>query len=153
MNIYDIAEKANVSPATVSRVINGNKSVREETRRKVQKIIEETNYVPNSLARNLSVGETRNIAFLAPDIENPFFSKILHGLSDTANHYGYNVFMYGTNDNLEIEHRILNDVQKERIKGLVIIPVSDKDKITAEKLESLDRSRYYTCRVRWSIFR
>ena len=43
MNIYDIAEKANVSPATVSRVINGNKSVREETRRKVQKIIEETN--------------------------------------------------------------------------------------------------------------
>ena len=141
MNIYDIAEKANVSPATVSRVINGNKSVREETRRKVQKIIEETNYVPNSLARNLSVGETRNIAFLAPDIENPFFSKILHGLSDTANHYGYNVFMYGTNDNLEIEHRILNDVQKERIKGFVIIPVSDKDKITAEKLESLEKNQ------------
>lgn len=141
MNIYDIAERANVSPATVSRVMNGNKSVKEETRKKIQKIIEETNYVPNSLARNLSVGETRNIAFLAPDIENPFFSKILHGLSDTANQYGYNVFMYGTNDDLEVEHRILNGVRKEMIKGLVMIPVSDKDKETSEKLESLEKNQ------------
>lgn len=98
MNIYDIAKKANVSPATVSRVLNGNQSVREKTRKKVQQIIDESNYVPNSLARSLSVGDIRNIAFLAPDIENSFFSKILHGLSDTASQYDYNVFMYGTND-------------------------------------------------------
>lgn len=78
MNIYDIAKKANVSPATVSRVLNGNQSVREKTRKKVQQIIDESNYVPNSLARSLSVGDIRNIAFLAPDIENSFFSKILH---------------------------------------------------------------------------
>ena len=100
MNIYDIAKKANVSPATVSRVLNGNQSVREKTRKKVQQIIDESNYVPNSLARSLSVGDIRNIAFLAPDIENSFFSKILHGLSDTASQYDYNVFMYGTNDDL-----------------------------------------------------
>ena len=54
MNIYDIAKKANVSPATVSRVLNGNQSVREKTRKKVQQIIDESNYVPNSLARSLS---------------------------------------------------------------------------------------------------
>ena len=72
MNIYDIAKKANVSPATVSRVLNGNQSVREKTRKKVQQIIDESNYVPNSLARSLSVGDIRNIAFLAPDIENSF---------------------------------------------------------------------------------
>lgn len=65
MNIYDIAKKANVSPATVSRVLNGNQSVREKTRKKVQQIIDESNYVPNSLARSLSVGDIRNIAFLA----------------------------------------------------------------------------------------
>ena len=47
MNIYDIAKKANVSPATVSRVLNGNQSVREKTRKKVQKIIDEINYLPN----------------------------------------------------------------------------------------------------------
>ena len=62
MNIYDIAKKANVSPATVSRVLNGNQSVREKTRKKVQQIIDESNYVPNSLARSLSVGDIRNIS-------------------------------------------------------------------------------------------
>lgn len=141
MNIYDIAMEAGVSPATVSRVVNGNKNVKDETRKKVLKIIEEKKYVPNSLARNLSVGDSQNIAFLAPDIENPFFSKIFHGLLDTANQYGYNVFMYGTNDDLLTEHRILDEIKKEMIKGIVIIPISDKDKGTAERLEKIQKNQ------------
>ncbi len=153
MNIYDIAEKANVSPATVSRVVNGNKSVKEETRKRIQKIIEETNYVPNSLARNLSVGETQNIAFLVPDIENPFFSKILHGLSDTANQYGYNVFMYGTNDDLAVEHRILDGIRKENVKGMVIIPISDRDQGTIERLERISKNRIPIVLVDRDIYR
>lgn len=141
MNIYDIAKKADVSPATVSRVLNGNQRVREDTRKRVQKIIEESNYVPNSLARSLSVGDTRNIAFLAPDIENPFFCKILHGLSDTANQYGYNVFMYGTNDDSDVEHRILEGIRKEMVRGVVIIPVADDDKVTSNLLNNLENNQ------------
>lgn len=141
MNIYDIAIAAGVSPTTVSRVVNGNKNVKAETRKRVLKIIEEKNYVPNSLARNLSVGDSQNIAFLAPDIENPFFSKIFHGLLDTANQYEYNVFMYGTNDNLSVEHRILDGIRKETVKGIIIIPVSDKDKGTAERLEKIEKNQ------------
>ena len=141
MNIYDIAKKANVSPATVSRVLNGNQSVREKTRKKVQQIIDESNYVPNSLARSLSVGDIRNIAFLAPDIENSFFSKILHGLSDTASQYDYNVFMYGTNDDLEVEHRMLEGIRKEMVKGVVLIPVTDNDEKTIELLKELEKNQ------------
>ena len=141
MNIYDIAKKANVSPATVSRVLNGNQSVREKTRKKVQQIIDESNYVPNSLARSLSVGDIRNIAFLAPDIENSFFSKILHGLSDTASQYDYNVFMYGTNDDLEVEHRMLEGIRKEMVKGVVLIPVTDNDERTIELLKGLEKNQ------------
>lgn len=141
MNIYDIAKKANVSPATVSRVLNGNQSVREKTRKKVQQIIDESNYVPNSLARSLSVGDIRNIAFLAPDIENSFFSKILHGLSDTASQYDYNVFMYGTNDDLEVEHRMLEGIRKEMVKGVVLIPVTDNDEKTIELLKGLEKNQ------------
>ena len=81
MNIYDIAKEAGVSPATVSRVLNNHKNVKEETRNKILEVIKGKNYSPNMVARNLSVGISRNIAFMVPDIENPFFSKILHGLS------------------------------------------------------------------------
>lgn len=141
MNIYDIAVEAGVSPATVSRVINGNKNVKEGTRKKVLKIIEENNYVPSSSARSLRVGESMNIAFLVPDIENPFFGKLLHGLSDTANKYGYNVFMYGTNEDRDLEHRILDGIKKEMVKGLVIIPASDEDTYTAERLNRMEQNQ------------
>lgn len=75
MNIYDVAKEAGVSPSTVSRVLNNKSNVKSSTREKVMRVIEGTSYKPNALARELSVGKSRNIAFLVPDIENPFFSK------------------------------------------------------------------------------
>lgn len=134
MNIYDVAKESGVSPATVSRVLNGNKNVKESTREKVLKVIEGANYVPNALARNLSVGESQNIAFLVPDIENPFFSKILHGITDKALDYDYNVFMFGTDESSKREHKILDSIKTEMIKGLIIIPVSEHDEETKERL-------------------
>lgn len=139
MNIYDIAKEAGVSPTTVSRVINGNKNVKEETRKKVLEIIKDKNYAPSSVARNLSIGETQNIAFIVPDIENPFFSKILHGITDKASEYNYNVFMFGTNEDSEREHHILESLKGELIKGLIIIPVSETDKETASRLDNFEK--------------
>lgn len=139
MNIYDIAKEAGVSPTTVSRVINGNKNVKEETRKKVLEVIKGNNYAPSSVARNLSIGESQNIAFIVPDIENPFFSKILHGITDRATEYNYNVFMFGTNEDSEREHRILESLKGELIKGIIIIPVSEIDKETAFRLNNFER--------------
>lgn len=138
MNIYDIAREAGVSPATVSRVLNNHKYVKEETRSKVQKVIEGKKYSPNTVARNLSVGTSKNIAFVAPDIENPFFGKILHGISDQAMVSGYNVFMSGTAENIKLEHRILDSLKLEMMKGLIVIPVSETDKETAGKLKRFE---------------
>lgn len=138
MNIYDIAKEAGVSPATVSRVLNQHKNVKEETRNRVQEVISGKQYSPNTIARNLSVGTSRNIAFMAPDIENPFFSKILHGISDRAMDNDYNVFMSGTAENTDREHRILDSLKLEMMKGLIIIPVSETDRETAEKLKKLE---------------
>ena len=83
MNIYDIAKSKCFTGDRIA-CAEWEPERERKTRKKVQQIIDESNYVPNSLARSLSVGDIRNIAFLAPDIENSFFSKILHGLSDTA---------------------------------------------------------------------
>lgn len=138
MNIYDIAKEAGVSPATVSRVLNNHRNVKEETRNKVQEVIRGKKYSPNTVARNLSVGTSRNIAFMAPDIENPFFSQILHGISDRAMDNGYNVFMSGTAENTEREHRILDSLKIEMMKGLIIIPVSETDRETAAKLRKFE---------------
>lgn len=139
LNIYDIAKQAGVSPTTVSRVINGNKNVKDETRKKVLEIIKDNNYAPSSVARNLSIGESQNIAFIVPDVENPFFSRILHGITDRASEYNYNVFMFGTNEDSDREHRILESLKGEFIRGIIIIPVSEIDKETAFRLDNFEK--------------
>lgn len=139
MNIYDIAKEAGVSPSTVSRVLNNRDNVKKGTREKVLQVIEGKAYKPNLLARSLSVGVSRNIAFLAPDIENPFFSKILHGISDCAIEKDYNVFMFGTDENTEREHKILENLKPEMMMGLIITPVSERDENTVEWLKRFEQ--------------
>ena len=94
--------------------------------------------MPSTTARNLSKGSSMNIGFIVPDIDNPFFSKILHGISDRAAFYGYNVFMFGSDENIEREHSILKSLSYDMLKGLLIIPVSNEDKNTASYLRTFE---------------
>lgn len=136
INIYDVAQDAKVSSTTVSRVINGSPHVKEETKAKVMKSIEELGYTPSALARNLSTGDTHNIGFLVPDIENPFFSMILSGVSKAADEYGYNIFIFNTADDTGKEHRFLEAARAERLRGLLVIPVDSDDEKTYDQLRS-----------------
>ena len=74
MKISDIAKLSGVSKATVSRVLNNNPNVKNETRERIIKVIEKNNYYPNAIARNLSKQENNSIGVIIPDISNPFFS-------------------------------------------------------------------------------
>ena len=139
MNIYDIAKEAGVSIATVSRVINGG-PVKKETKKLVEAIIAENNYVPSAVARNLSGSDNCNIGVLIPDIANPFFATVLSGISYTAEQCGYNVFLFGTNENTETEHRVLRSVKEQRLKGLIVIAVSSDDEETRQRLNELEAS-------------
>ena len=122
----------------MSRVINNSSIVKPKTAQKVLEIIEKYGYVPSTTARNLSKGSSMNIGFIVPDIDNPFFSKILHGISDRAAFYGYNVFMFGSDENIEREHSILKSLSYDMLKGLLIIPVSNEDKNTASYLRTFE---------------
>lgn len=73
--ISDVAKLANVSKATVSRVLNNSKPVSDEVKKRVLKVIEETNFQPSALARSLSNRQTKLIGVLLPDIANPVFFK------------------------------------------------------------------------------
>ncbi|MDD7267136.1 MAG: LacI family DNA-binding transcriptional regulator [Lachnospiraceae bacterium] len=138
MNIYDIAKKAAVSPTTVSRVLNGNKAVRRETKERVLKVIDDMNYVPSSVARSLSVKGTSNIAVIVPDITNPFFSSILSGITQTADEYEYNTFLFGTGEDPKKQYRVLQTVKAENLKGIIIVPVFENDEETVKMLKELE---------------
>ena len=74
MNIKEIARRAGVSSATISRVLNNSGYVKEETRQKVLKAVDEYNYVPSAIARSLSIQDSLSVGTIIPDIENEFFS-------------------------------------------------------------------------------
>lgn len=117
--IQDVAKAANVSVATVSRVINNSSSVAQSTRDVVLKAIKQLAYRPNLLGRNLRRTETRLVLALLPTIANPFYSHIVKGMEDIAHKNGYNVMLCNTDSNVDRE-RIYLELLKNRLADGVI---------------------------------
>ena len=140
-NIYAIAKEAGVSIATVSRVINKSASVSEKSRNRVLEAVRKLNYVPNSAARSLSTSTSSFVGVVIPDINNPFFSMVLQGLTRAADERGLNIFLFNTDENSTREHQVLQSLREHRVCGIIITPVSSTDEETKRRLlefESLD---------------
>jgi LacI family transcriptional regulator len=93
--IYTVAEKAGVSIATVSRVLNGTARVSEKTRAKVRRAMDELGYQPNAAARGLAANITGTIALVFPKLSGPFFSELIRGAEIEASDSGYHLLIYG----------------------------------------------------------
>ncbi len=119
ITIYDIAEKAGVSIATVSRVINNSPGVKEETRERVMAVIKQANYSPNAMAAALTSKKTYTVGLLIPDIANPFFAELARGIEDRANFYGYNVIICNTDNKPHKEKAYLRLLMQKRTDGIV----------------------------------
>lgn len=104
----DVAKKARVSTATVSRVINNYQHVAPETRKKVKKAMEELNYQPDLVARGLKMNKTYTIAFLISDITNDFFTEIYKGIHDIAVKKGYLTSLYEISNRQETLKILIN---------------------------------------------
>ncbi|MDP1677049.1 MAG: LacI family DNA-binding transcriptional regulator, partial [Bacteroidota bacterium] len=103
-NIIDVAKKAGVSIATVSRVINGSDKVKAETRKIVMAVVEKLQYVPNPAARGLIMKRTEAIGLLLPDLHGEFFSEIIRGADSAVQSQGYHLIVSSShNDPKEIE--------------------------------------------------
>lgn len=122
--IYDIAEKAGVSIATVSRVLNNHPYVKESTRRRVEKYLAETGYVPNYNASSLVRKTTRTIAVILPDITNNFFATMFHGIEKKANEHGFVVIFGNTNEDRAQEEEYIRMFVERRVDGILLDPVS-----------------------------
>lgn len=119
--INDIARLANVSKATVSRVINNKpQGVSQEVREKVLKIIEEVGYQPSLLARGVATSHTCTIGVIVPDIINPFFQRLVVGIEHFADEKGYTVLLGSSNNETKKEKRYIDVFRSKGIDGLII---------------------------------
>ena len=120
VTIYDIAKEANVSAMTVSRVINNAENVSENTRRKVELVIEKLNYVPNSSARSLVSKKSKILSLLVTDIANPFFTSVARGAEDKAMQMGYQLMLCNSDENVDKESKYIHMLISTRIDGALI---------------------------------
>lgn len=134
--IIDVARRANVSVATVSRVINDYEHVNEETRKRVIKAMKEINYTPNIVARNLKKRTSKLIGFVMADIYNPFFASITKGIETVAYENGYNLILCNSRSDESLEKRQLQILRANQVAGIIISPISD---CSAELQELIER--------------
>src|SRR2546422_10602593 len=120
-NIYEVAKRAGVSTATVSRVLSQPDVVSPDTRRKVLRAVESLGYAPNSAAKNLRTLRTGKLLVTVPDISNPFFSLILQGIEDAAQHEGYAVLLGDTQHDEEREDRYALMLKRKEADGLIVL--------------------------------
>ncbi|SHS62448.1 LacI family transcriptional regulator [Mycobacteroides abscessus subsp. abscessus] len=132
VRIADVARMANVSTATVSRVISNAGTVKKETAEKVLEAIKKLNYQPNMLARQLRRSETKTILVVVPDITNTFFSAVLRGIESVAIESGYQVLLGDARNNVETETSYLTILGQKKADGLILLTARTDQKILEE---------------------
>jgi LacI family transcriptional regulator len=121
ITIYDVAREANVSMATVSRVVNGNPNVKPVTRKKVLEVIERLGYRPNAVARGLASKKTTTVGVVIPDISNIFFAELARGIEDIATMYKYNIILSNSDQNKDKELHLFNTMLGKQVDGIVFM--------------------------------
>lgn len=119
--IKDVARAAGVSIATVSRVLNNRDRVGEETRRRIFRVIGEMEYTPNSIAVSMVKKRSKIIAAIIPDLINPFYSMLIHGVEEEAKKSGYYTFIFSTGENAKMEHDSITRDIKAMVDGVILV--------------------------------
>lgn len=133
ITIYEVAEKAGVSTATVSKIVNHKGRISETTRQHVLQIMKDLNYRPSSLAACLTTKKTATIGLLIPDIANPYFGEVARLFDTACRQKGYMLIICNTND---VENKAREDIEllvQKRVDGIIIACNINKQ----ETIESL----------------
>ncbi|OLN24220.1 LacI family transcriptional regulator [Domibacillus antri] len=118
--IYDVAEKAGVSIATVSKVVNNTGRISDKTRKRVTEIMQQLDYQPSSVAAALTGKKTFTIGVLVPDIANPFFAEVARALENNARETGYAIILCSTDYQREREQEYLELLLKKQVDGIIM---------------------------------
>ena len=134
-SIREVAKLAGVSPATVSRVINGTANVDKEKKERVLQVISETGFVPNEVARSLFKKSAKMIGLMIPSITNPFFTQLASAIEKTADAYGYRMILCNTKNDLKKEKAALSMLTAMNVDGMIITSSNKRLAPYVEKCE------------------
>ena len=139
--IKDVAKYAGVGIGTVSRVINNEKGVGEQTRNKVTEAMQALNYSPNNMASQLRKNETRIIALLVPVVNHPFFAKLAYYIEDEADKFGYSIILVSSQQRVDKEIEIIRRIKQKKVDGAVFVThyVHDEEDFKDCPIISIDR--------------
>lgn len=145
--IYEVAARAGVSPATVSRVLNGLR-VSEAKADLVREAAVELDFTPNRTARSLRRRNSEVIALVLPDIENPYFTEMARGVEDVAQEAGFSVVLCNSDDQTTKESAYLQIAISENMAGVILAPASDRTSLDAliargRNVVAVDRGTHY----------
>ena len=121
LNIYDIADRAGVSIATVSRVLNGSPNVSAKTKQKVLEVIEESGYTPNVFARGLGLNTMKMIGILCSDVSDVFYAKAVSIIENALRQHGYDSLLCSTGKSLSNKQKYVDLLLAKRVDALILI--------------------------------
>lgn len=122
VKIKDVADAADVSTATVSRVLSNKPNVRPEVKQRVMDAVQQLGYRPNRVARSLRSNQSNIIGLIVSDIENPFFQQVSRAVEDAALEQGYSVVLCNTDEKPEKEMMYLQLLYDENAAGVILSP-------------------------------
>ena len=154
--IRDVAKKANVSVATVSRVINNKGYVFEETRQTVLNTINELGFEPNQLARSLASHQSKMIGVIVPHVDTNFYGQLIGGIEQSALSFGYKTMLCNTQDNYEREIDYIKVFEQYNVEGIIVasnfkniekllnlnIPIISVDHLLSDNIPSISCDNY-----------
>ncbi len=127
--IKDVAAKAGVSTATVSRYLNGSGYVSKEIQEKISNVIEELDFIPNNVAQSLKRTKTKTIGIVIPDLSNVSFMDTVKAISDVVTAHNYQPIILSSDENIDTENKILDVLVSKRVDGIIIASADKNEKL------------------------
>lgn len=135
--LADVAQRAGVSTATVSHVLNNTRFVSERTEQRVREALQATGYRMNPFARALRIATSESIGFVASDMSNPYSTAVMKGIEAATRHAGYTLLVANSDENPQLECKAISALVQRRVDGLIIALSSQSNQETVEALRGL----------------
>ena len=133
--IEDVARRAGVSTATVSRVLSGKPYVSEELRERVLETVRELKYRPSRVARSLRIQRSSIIGLIISDIQNPFFTSAVRAVEDVAQQRQYSVFLCNSDEDFDKELTYIELMLAEQVAGMIVSPTASSNEVYQRLVE------------------
>lgn len=146
--IGDVARRAGVSRATVSRVLNAYPHVRPRVRAAVQRAMSALGYRPDQVARSLARRETQTLGLIVADLSNPFYGETARAIVETARGHGYNVILCNTDNLPRLQEEYVEVLRQRRVDGIIFGSVFLRDPVVEALIDSGYPCLMYNRRLR-----